>query len=221
MPAQFRWVATTTVVLLLLLLCIFMVTSCSDDEDGRPLPPYVQTLCELVTDSVGRAAMVRFDDGHECAVKNHIDGLTPDSIYRIQATTLEDSEGVSLWNAQGVISPLPRLFQLNELKTDPLEVVTAWRTERYVNLRLRATSDSRTPHYLSFADSGVARHPDGRRTKVITLHHDGNGAEAHYTAELVTSCPVYHLTDQLRHGTDSVRLVVHTPKGKYTFTTIY
>lgn len=218
---QIVWTAFTTAVVLLLLLCIGMVTGCSDDAD-EPLPAYVQTLCELETDSTGRAWKVHFDDGHESLVKTRADGLVPDSIYRIKATTLEYADGVELYNAAVVFSPMPLVFKsIADIKTDAVEVLAAWRSPRYINLRLSVMRGHTAGHFMGFADLGVKLNANGSLTKTVKFYHDQNGDDPNYHQETIVSCPVYQMTDVLRHGTDSVSIAVETRQGEYRFTTLY
>lgn len=217
---QALWAAATTVIVLLLILCIFMVTGCSGDSDDY-LPPYQKTLCELLTDSTGCGTTVRFDDGHQSPLKTPIKDLRPDTLYRIGATTLEYAEGVELYNAAAVFAPMPHTFKPEDVKLDPVEVLTAWREPRYVNLRLSVLRGSEANHYMAFIDHPVHHNTDGTRTKTITFYHDRNGDGEHYRQETIVSCPVYHFGSSLRPGVDSVRMIVHTPSGPATFTTLY
>lgn len=219
---QTRWAVTTTLVVLLLLLCIFMVMGCSADDDADDyLPPYQQTLCELLTDNQGRGMTIRFDDGHECPLITSVDNLTPDSLYRIAGAIYERETGVELYNAHVVFSPMPFKIKPEDFKDDPVGVLAAWRDKRYINMRLSLDRSVDVPHYMGFADMGVTDNPDGTRTKTIRFFHDRNGDDVFYRQELLVSCPVFHLGEELREGTDSVCLIVNTEKGKYSTKTLY
>lgn len=219
---QFRWAAMTTLVLLLLLLCIFMVTGCSSDADSDDyLPPYQQTLCELITDSHGNGVTIRFDDGRERPLITPATDLTPDSLYRISGTTYEREDGVELYNAQVVFSPMPISIKPEKVKTDPVGVLAAWRDKRYINMRLSVKRASDAAHYMGFAEMGTRYNFNGTRTKTIRFVHDRNGDNAYYKQELLVSCPVYHLGSELREGTDSICLIVHTEAGEYTTCSLY
>lgn len=202
---------------------VMLMTGCASDaadEDGY-LPPYVRELCELISDHEGRAKYVRFADGREVPVLNNVDELTPDSLYRINTNIIEREGGVELYGATLVFSPLPVIYRAEDIRRDPVGVVTAWREPRYVNLRLAVPRGNEASHYLAFVKEQLITHPDGRRTLCITLHHDQNGDGAYYTGDLIVSCPVYHLDDQLRHDVDSISMTVATPAGPYVYTTVY
>lgn len=219
---QSRWTAMTTVILLLLLLCIFMATSCSSDADSDDyLPPYQQTLCELLTDSQGRGVTVRFDDGRERPLITPTKDLTPDSVYRIAATTYEREAGVELYSAHVVFSPMPVSIPPGKFKTDPVGVLAVWRDKRYINLRLSVKRAADAGHYMGFADMGTRHYPDGTSTKTLRFLHDRNGDNAYYKQELLVSCPIYHLDFELREGKDSVRFIASTEAGEYTTVMLY
>lgn len=222
MRNQTRWTALTTFVVLLLLLCIFMVMGCtSDDEYDDHLPPYEKVLCELLTDTAGVATKVRFDDGHEAALRHRVKDLTPDSLYRISASTLEYDDGVELYNASFVFAPMPQKLKAEDIVTDPVELLTAWRGKRYINMRLRVTRASDAGHYMGFADMGLKHNADGTRTRTIQFYHDRNGDSEYYRQETIVSCPVYQMSNALREGVDSVRMIVNTPQGEQAVVCLY
>lgn len=206
------------VLLVLAVLCGF--TACGGDDD-EPLPPYRQILCELLTDSTGHACSLRYDDGRTVPIVNKLKDLTPDSLYRISTTTLEYAHGVELYNTQPVFSPMPVVFRADKLKTDPVTLLTAWREPRYINLRLSVDRGAEARHYMAFADQGIMMHPNGTRVKTLRFYHDANGDEAHYRQETIVSCPVYQCSSELRHGRDSIRMIVNTPAGESRLVTVY
>lgn len=218
---QALWAAATTVIVLLLILCIFMVTGCSGDSDDDYLPPYQKTLCELLTDSTGSGTIVRFEDGHESPLITPVKDLRPDTLYRIGATTLEYDNGVELYNAAAVFSPKPVGIKDGSMKNDPVEVVTAWREKRYINLRLGVRRGSEANHYMAFVDQAIRHNADGTNTKIINFFHDSNGDGEYYRHETIISCPVYQYSSALREGIDSLKMVVNTPDGPKTFSSVY
>lgn len=217
---QRRWTTVTLIVVLLLLLCIFMVTGCSDEGD-TPLSPYRQELCEVQTDGRGRTTVLCRDNGQTCHITNPVEGLTPDSLYRALAVVTEEEGGVSLHGLSAVLAPFPHRYDKSLLRTDPVDVVTAWRVDRYINLRLAISRSNMAVHTIGFADMGILVWPDGKRTKMLQLLHDSYNDEAHFTQELTVSCPLYHLAGELRKGVDSVSIAVNTFGEIYTMTTQY
>lgn len=221
LPAQFRCTALTTLAVLILLLCIMVVAGCSSDDEPDYLPPYEQVLCEIMTDAKGVATTIRFDDGRERPLVTCPGSLTPDSLYRISAAVLEDEDGVSIYNAAMVFSPMPVAMHEDDVKTDPVDVLTAWRDLRYINLRLSVKRSVAAGHFLTFIDDGVRNNPDGTCTYQLRLFHDGNADVDHFRDELIVSCPIYPLADHLRIGVDSVCLTVNTSDGPQHCTMLY
>lgn len=221
LPAQFRWTALTTLAVLILLLCIMVVVSCSSDDEPDYLPPYEQMLCEVMTDAKGVATTIRFDDGRERPLVTCPDGLTPDSLYRISAAVLEDESGVSIYNAAMIFSPMPVVMKDEEVKIDPVDVLTVWRDIRYINLRLSIKRSATTGHFLTFLDDGVRNNSDGTCTYQLRLFHDSNADDDHFRDELIVSCPIYPFAEQLRVGVDSVCLTVNTPEGPQRCAMLY
>lgn len=205
--------------MLLLLLCIFMVAGCSDDDS--PLPPYRQELCEILTDSQGNATILRYDDGEEHPITNPQTNLVPDSIYRALALVEEEADGLTLHGLSAVAAPMPRRYVPSELHTDPVEVVTAWKVERYLNLRLAVNRSNETPHSLGFADKGILKNDNGTCTQLLQLLYDNHNDGQYFRYETNVSCPLYSLTSDLRKGIDSIRITVNTYEGTFAMTTLY
>lgn len=221
-PSQFRWTAFTTIVVLILLLCIFMVAGCSsDDNDADYLPPYRLELCEIMTDGTGTATLMRYADGRECTLATQVRDLTPDSTYRVSAAILEGESGASLYNAHMVFSPMPHTINHGEMKTDPIDLLTCWRDCRYVNMRLSVKRSAEINHYLGFIDEGLRHNDDGTVTQILHLYHDHNADADNFRQEITVSCPIYHLADRLRPGTDSICMKVNTPDGPVAHTMPY
>lgn len=216
---QFRWVVSTLLITLLLLLCIFMVTGCSDD-DSR-LPSYHQELCEILTDSKGNATVLRSDDGKEHVITNPLTKLVPDSLYRVLAFITEEKDGVMLRSVSPIASPLPFRYAPSQLHTDPVEVITVWKVDRYLNLRLAVNRSNETPHTIGFADKGIKKNENGTRTQLLQLHYDSHSDGQYFRYETNISCPLYPLAPVLRKDIDSVRITINTNEGPFVMTTLY
>lgn len=208
-------------IVLLLLLCIFSVVGCSSDDDD--FPPYDTVFAEITTDNTGRAVSIRYDDGQERVITNEVKNLTPDSLYRVVTRIIDNptEKTVTLYGLQGVISPMPKDYGVGKQHRDPVDVITAWRVPRYINLRLSVHRSSESVHYIGFKDNGYISYESGKRTKVIELMHDQNGDADYFVEDLIVSCPVYQLADELRAGEDSVRMVITTFDQKIEYTTLF
>lgn len=219
--AQSRWAAAVTVIVLLLLLCIYMVAGCSSDDEV--LPAYEGRLCEIVTDGAGRGYLLRDDDGGEAAIGNVLKGLAADSVYRVFVLMVKGEGGaVTLKSAQSIFSVFPHEAHADDVMgNDALEVITAWRSPRYVNLRVALMTDGLQKHMLDFIDEGTRANADGTLTKCIRLCHDQNGAARNYREEGYVSCPIYQYSEELRSGTDSIRLVANVGGKDYEYSVQY
>lgn len=223
MAGQFRMVLLTIVVFFLIVLCAFMVMGCSSDEADDVLANYKYVICEAVTGADKHIATLRYDDGSEWSVTNVAEAATADTIYRVEAAVIEDIDGrhVTLGGLSPVVSPFPFVHGSQPVRRDPVEVVTMWRSPRYVNMRI-AIARGGGPHGIGFCDDGIVHYPDGRKTRCFSLYHDKNGDPENYSSEYILSCPVYQCADQLAAGRDSVRFVVRTHSDRpYIFTTVY
>lgn len=227
MASQFKWTLLVTLAVLLIFLCLFLVVGCDNDEDTT-LEAYQKELCELQTNKEGRAQYLVFDDGTQHAVTNEVKDLTPDSTYRVIAVLVNQGEDkgknydVKLGNVSAVFSPFPHTVKDGQkLKTDAVEVLSCWRSDRYINLRVSFLRGNKAAHYMGFIDNGDLHLKNGGKRKTIVFYHDTNGDDLNYKQEMYASCPLYQLDDQLVAGRDSIRFVVKTNKGDYTFDTEY
>lgn len=223
MAGQFRMVLLTIVIFLLIALCAFMVMGCSSDDADDVLASYKYVLCEATTDAEKHITTLRYDDGSEWAVTNVAEATTADTTYRVEAAVIEDIDGrhVTLGGLSPVVSPLPFLRLPQQIHHDPVEVVSLWRSLRYVNMRI-AIRRGGLPHGIGFCDDGIVQYPDGRKTRCFSLYHDQNGDPENYSSEYILSCPVYQYADQLTAGRDSIRFVIHTRAARpEILTTVY
>lgn len=227
MASQFRWTLLVTLAVLLIFLCLFLVVGCDDDEDG-PLEAYQKELCDLRSNGEGKAQYLVFDDGSQHAVINEVSDLTPDSTYRVIATFLNKGEekisnyDVKVGNLSAVFSPLPKkLGAGKQMKTDAVEVLSCWRSDRYINLRISFLRGNTEAHYMGFVEHGDTKLQNGGKRRTLLFYHDRNGDDLNYRQEFYTSCPVYQYQDELVAGRDSLRFIVKTHQGDYTFDTEY
>lgn len=201
-------------------LALSFVASCGDDDEI--LDNYRFDLCELVTDAQGCLTQLRFDDGRTLTPTKEFNQLAPDSLYRVLAVYVPTAEGKAEIRQLGaVISPLPLVFERRPVLTDPVRVLTAWRTPRYFNLRVAISRSTLEKHILGFADEGIEKLNNGKRRLRLRLYHDRNNDPAHYDEETYLSCPTYPYEKRLTRGVDSVTMVVNTPQGEQRFSALF
>lgn len=218
---QFRWTLMTLLMFFVLFICLFALAGCNSDDD-EPMPSYVALLGELKTDANGKAILFRDDDGKERPIATETAPLVPDSLYRVMVLTLDDGgEGaMQLFDLQGVVSPLPRKYEDKEIRRDILGVVTSWSSGRYINQRLSVRCGNQKAHTIGFNDLGVKEGVNGAKIQCMELIHNNNGDPGYYDTEVIVSCPIYQF-NQLRHGSDSVRLYVNTYNGRQAYSYLY
>lgn len=182
------------------------------DGDDETLPAYCQDLAELETDADGFAGRLVTDAGESLPVTNRKGGLTGDSVYRATVLYTREADGAVLHSATSVLSPFPKGYSEEAVKTDPVELDAIWRGGRYLNLRVTLQSGGLS-HRLGFIDRGVTEGEDGTRVLHVELLHDQNGDPLYYPRETILSCPLYPYADRLRTGTDSVSFTLRTFEG--------
>lgn len=199
-------------------LCLLWpIVACNEEE---PWEAYRQDFAELRTDANGFTQDLKPDGDTWLAVLNKVGGLTADSLYRVTATYIQRPRGVELYNLSQVLSPFPRTYSPNAIKTDPVHLNAIWSSGRYINLRLTLRTGGGT-HYFGFCDEGIEELTDGCRKLRLTLLHNQNNDPTYYSRETFLSCPVYHYAGTLRHDVDSICLVLHTFEGKREHTFAY
>lgn len=199
----------------LVLLC--SIAACNEEE---PPEAYRQDFSELRTDADGFVQALKPDGDTWKPVLNSIGNLTPDSLYRVTAMYIQRPKGVELYNLSPVLSPFPRPYAPEVMKTDPLSVNAVWSSGRYINLRLMLRTGGGT-HYFGFNEEGIDTLPNGFRKLRLTLLHNQNGDATYYSREALLSCPIYDYVGTLRSGTDSVCITLHTFEGRQERTFVF
>lgn len=204
------------------LLFAFGLAACStDDEIAAPALRY--ELGELRTDSQGKPLIVKLDNSLFIETKDYPLTLHPSSLYRVLvAYDHEHQSGLStkVYHIVTVPAPPPSA-SLEAQTTAPVRLLSLWRTERYINLRLGIGRSYKGEHRAGFADKGIIEHPNGRRTQVLQLFHNDGGDRSDYTQEIYLSCPTHQLRSTLRSDIDSLRFLVLTDKGLYQYNFLY
>ncbi len=198
-------------LLLRLAFCVLpaMVLSVSCEDDEEILAAYRQDLVEVVTDGVGAAAELRLDDGTRLPFARRRLGYVRDTVYRMRALYTLQDETADVSALVPVLSPLPRAYAPQAVRTDPVGVSALWRGGRYVNFRLDVKTAGGV-HYFGFIDRGCRQNAAGGLTQQVELLHNQNADPLHYTREVWLSCPLVGFAESLRPGQDSVEITVRT-----------
>lgn len=237
---------------LAILILVVQSVSCSDEP---PLGDYRRELGEVVTNGNGQVVRLILDDGRSYDVSNKAAELArPDTVYRCFVTHLPDpvTHMTYLAFTESVGSQLPILKPLDGAQDkgyDPLKVLSVWRVERYINLRVDIMT-SGAPHGVGYLWDGFDvdnRHYTAQDlrlrfgaeatlreirdqlaadhtqpvTLVMRLLHDAAGNQPYYTRSTYISMPVYPFEDQLVAHRDSIALLIPTVDGSQRFVTLY
>lgn len=219
MTAQFRTALVALVIVFIIIICALMVVGCDGNDDDDAMPCLTAIFAEALTDHDGRIRTLRDDYGRLLNITNldttAVGRNTPDSLYRVKAWIVPDSDAghVKVAQLEWLFSYIPQSSRDTQVKHDPVESVSAAITPRYINIRLTIRGNRMQDHRFRFIEESILAAPDGTKTLTISLHHDSNGDAPNYAEAAVFSCPIYPYADILTPGRDKVRFVAHT-KGE-------
>lgn len=210
---------------LLPLLWLTLLVGVSCKEDDYVYPSVVTEFIDGQTDSEGVLSRLITDEGevYTIQLREGLDGLTPDSLYRTVSVyqPLTESGEVYLYSAQLIMAldPLPAESFTEGVVTDPLDVRSVWRSGDYINLILKPMVKDKN-HAFHFADYGITEE-GGANTLHLTLYHNRNDDYEAFTREVYLSIPLREYKDKLRSG-DTIALQINTyEKGFSTYTFTY
>ncbi|RGN51199.1 hypothetical protein DWW69_04475 [Bacteroides sp. AF16-49] len=175
----------------LLVLLTSFIMGCSDDE--YVYPPALTELLSVRTNASGtidyllpdRSAGLRVENGSKYS------GMVPDSIYRLVAIyEIKDAKEPSayIYTIGNVIAPEPigQEQLAGEMKTDPVNIQSIWRSGDYLNMILLVKAQNKK-HSFHFIEAQGANQTSCLR---LTLYHDkGEDVEA-YTQKAYLSVPL-------------------------------
>lgn len=188
-----------------------LTAACSDDD--YTYPDLVTKLADLQTDETGTAVRLVTDDGTVWSIRPRkgLDDLTPDSAYRAlarYAPTETDGE-IQLYGATLAIAPVPVPAEtFPEIKTDPVNIESIWRSGTYLNLIVGAMVKEEQ-HSFHFAEDGITTDANGIRTLHLTLVHDSHEDTEAFTRTVYLSVPLWAYSDTLQPG-DNILLRLNT-----------
>ncbi len=184
---------TSAVLVCLAALCL---TACDDDET---YPSVITELADCITDAGGNLTTLRTDEGVSYTLTNPLSGLTARAMYRcLCGYYLGDEDGTA------TLHSLSNAYYLRDstavAQRDDFTIVSAWQTDRYINLHLQHKTAGGTHYYGYVIDAVEDDHV------YISLHHNRNGDATSYSADVYASIPL-----------DSIRQSVITLQNKYEF----
>ena len=109
------------------------LSSCSDDQADAPYPSIVTDMVDCPTDDEGKMKEIVLDDDTHLTLTNPQSGLKENVIYRCLAGYTLSGTSATLYQLKGATL----LYDsTSKARTDPTNVVSLWRTPRYLNLHL-------------------------------------------------------------------------------------
>jgi len=177
---------------------IWLVASCTAlfaacTEDDSKFPSAVQDFFVAYTAADSTISAIETDDGMRFNVVEDGTGYTgtPDSTYRCLGYYEQIDGGVHLYTAKDVISPLPHaLPHPDSLRTDPVQVVSVWKTAHYLNMRL-AVRHGDQKHRFEFVEDSISQPSSGGPTDIwLTLYHDSSSDMQAFTDFVYASLPL-------------------------------
>lgn len=200
--------------LIFILLCMLSLGACKEEY---VYPNVLTELTELQTDENGRFKNLITDRGESFGIAKLTQDslLVSDTLYRaltVYAPIEGETDLVHIYSANAVFSKIPvkRLDVATEIKTDPVDIQSIWRSGRYLNMILRVQVKNST-HVFHFIEDGITANSDGTRTLSLTFHHDRKKDYEAFTQKICFSIPLWYYESRLQKG-DKICLSLNTYK---------
>lgn len=156
-----------------------LFTSCTEEHD--PYPNVITELADIHTDAAGKTVKLELDNGKIFDITNPLTVEQTEHTFRVLVGFVPQDNKATLYSSQGA-------YLLDDStatpKTDPVKVLSVWRTERYINIHLAPLTQGGTQHWGIITDSIVGEH------HYLHLHHNQNGDPTSYTTDVYASIPI-------------------------------
>ena len=185
---------------------LISLTSCHDDNDDSPFPNLMTEMVDCPTDAKGTMTTIVLDDDTRLTVTNPQVDLKPSVVYRCLADyVIEDDGKATLYGLRSC----PILRDSTALaKTDPLGVVSLWRTRRYINLHLMPKTQDKGTHGWGFITDSIR---EGHA--YLRLHHRQGDDPMAYSDDVYASLPL----DLVEADTITLRIQTFAGTTERTF----
>ncbi len=172
---EMKRISILPIFLLVLPLCF---VACNDDDT---YPSITTEIMDCITNNNGTIVTLLSDEGNIYTLTNPQSGLTANAIYRCLCGYTAEGNNATLYSLSGVYI----LRDSTERAThDPLTIVSAWKTSRYINLHLRTKAQGGTQYFGYVTDSIVDGHI------YLSLHHRQNSDPEAYSTDVYASIPL-------------------------------
>lgn len=195
----------------LLLLGIFF--GCTSNQEEQPLPSMLTEFSEIHSNAQGALYKLHPDNRDTYYIENQQNGYIPYTTYRVACTyfwTTKDSSTVRLYNLER-IEVLKNKTNATPSYKDPLDVVSVWQSDKYLNMHLSVKSQGGI-HNWGFCIDSLKTETDGKQKLYISLYHHQNNDPMSYHERVYASIMKEDYTRILKHG-DEVILKVNTFSG--------
>lgn len=210
----------------LLLLAVLTLGACSDDDgDGGGYPSVVTELVEAQVGADSIVVSILTDQGATYTPSQRIKAFAPDTTLRCLCTYLPEADAstsssattavATLYQLQHIYSEAPRTRdQFNDtlaLPHAPVRIISAWKTDRWVNLYLGVPTHTNITHPFAFCADSLTRDTLSDRVTlhVSLLHRQPDNDAPDFTQKTYLSLPLTPCAAQA----DSLRLSVVTTDG--------
>lgn len=199
-------------------ICTLMATlifliGCKDDD--YVYPPVLTEIISVRISETGSIQDLNTDKGASYRVENgsRFTGYSPDSLYRmvciyeLHEATAETT--AQIYSVRNTVSPIPILPErlIGDIKTDPVNVQSIWRSGDYLNVILLVKIQN-GKHLFHFIETGNEEEAGSHKID-LTLYHDKQDDVEGYSQRAYLSVPLkqYNLT-----ASDSVFFTLNTYK---------
>jgi hypothetical protein len=192
------------------LFFLFCLLSCGHNEE--PYPAIITEFSNIRSNIDGVLVSFTTDRDQTFRIANRLAGYDTCSTYRAVCGYVANSDSVA------TVYQLYGAWYLRDstsipLRQDPVEVLSVWRTRRYLNMQLSSRTQGGRQYWGFRVDSVQASHV------YLSLYHNQNDDVASYPSDVYASLPLDSVK-ALKTG-DSLSFTAITLQGPKTWKWLY
>lgn len=163
----------------LFLVPLFCLWACNESNEEDTYPSIITELADGLTDPEGNLTKLELDNNAILNLTNPQAGLAPNAVYRCLAGYTTNGQGTA--TLRSAVSAYLLHDSTEVAATDPVAVVSVWRTPRYINLHLRPKTQGGKQSWGIIVDRIVGRHA------YLRLHHRQGTDPTAYSTDVYAS----------------------------------